>query len=169
MGKSKGSLNIYFCGSICGGRADQELYSRIIAHLKTYGTVLTEGIGRADLTDQGNGAARRGVERAVAQAHSTRGWEREVSPPSHTRHAGRRQRGWAGWGGLGKGGVGPGRGGAGWAGKSAVGKGGVGQGRLGKVGWGMVRWGGLVKSIVGWVMWGGGPVGGVVSDWCRVR
>ena len=54
MGKTKGSLNIYFAGSICGGRADQPLYETIISHLKSYGTVLTESIGRPTLTAQGN-------------------------------------------------------------------------------------------------------------------
>ena len=54
MGKTKGSLNIYFAGSICGGRADQPLYETIINHLKSYGTVLTESIGRPTLTEQGN-------------------------------------------------------------------------------------------------------------------
>ena len=53
MDKTKGSLNIYFAGSICGGRADQPLYKQIINHLKTYGTVLTESIGNPSLTDQG--------------------------------------------------------------------------------------------------------------------
>ncbi len=53
MGKSKGFLKIYFAGSICGGRDDQPLYVRIIEHLKTYGTVLTEQIGRPDLTAAG--------------------------------------------------------------------------------------------------------------------
>ena len=35
---------IYFCGSICGGRGDLELYRRIIEQLEEYGEVLTKHI-----------------------------------------------------------------------------------------------------------------------------
>jgi 2'-deoxynucleoside 5'-phosphate N-hydrolase len=38
-------MNIYFCGSIRGGRQDAGLYKRLIDELKKYGTVLTEHIG----------------------------------------------------------------------------------------------------------------------------
>ncbi len=38
-------MNIYFCGSICGGRNDADIYSSLISHLKTRGTVLTEHVG----------------------------------------------------------------------------------------------------------------------------
>jgi len=38
-------MNIYFSGSIRGGRQDQELYHFLIEELKKYGTVLTEHIG----------------------------------------------------------------------------------------------------------------------------
>eukprot|EP01089_Gocevia_fonbrunei_P001680 TRINITY_DN11569_c0_g1_i1.p1 TRINITY_DN11569_c0_g1~~TRINITY_DN11569_c0_g1_i1.p1 ORF type:complete len:146 (-),score=21.37 TRINITY_DN11569_c0_g1_i1:34-471(-) len=38
-------LNIYFCGSIRGGRHDAALYREIINELKQYGTVLTEHVG----------------------------------------------------------------------------------------------------------------------------
>ncbi|KAI0210700.1 2'-deoxynucleoside 5'-phosphate N-hydrolase 1 [Lamellibrachia satsuma] len=43
------TLKIYFCGSIRGGRQDGQLYAEIIAHLKTFGTVLTEYVGKEDL------------------------------------------------------------------------------------------------------------------------
>jgi nucleoside 2-deoxyribosyltransferase len=46
-------MKIYFSGSIRGGRDDQEQYARIIAELKKYGHVLTEHIGNALLTDNG--------------------------------------------------------------------------------------------------------------------
>lgn len=39
------SLKIYFCGSIRGGRGDQELYEEIIGFLQEFGTVLTEHVG----------------------------------------------------------------------------------------------------------------------------
>ena len=39
---------VYFAGSIRGGRADAELYGRMIAHIKTRAEVLTEHVG--DLT-----------------------------------------------------------------------------------------------------------------------
>lgn len=42
-------LNIYFAGSIRGGRDDAESYTRLIAYLKTFGTVLTEHVGDDEL------------------------------------------------------------------------------------------------------------------------
>lgn len=39
------TLKIYFAGSIRGGREDAEIYTRLIRHLKCYGTVLTEHVG----------------------------------------------------------------------------------------------------------------------------
>ncbi|XP_078068277.1 5-hydroxymethyl-dUMP N-hydrolase isoform X2 [Mustelus asterias] len=47
------SLGIYFCGSIRGGRQDVEIYSRIIKHLKKFGTVFTEHIGNPTLNVKG--------------------------------------------------------------------------------------------------------------------
>ena len=42
--------NIYFAGSIRGGRVDAKLYSRMIAHMKHMGhTVLTEHVGSSNL------------------------------------------------------------------------------------------------------------------------
>jgi hypothetical protein len=41
---------VYFSGSISGGRADAELYSRIIAHIKKTDRVLTEHIGDVHYT-----------------------------------------------------------------------------------------------------------------------
>ncbi len=44
---------IYFAGSIRGGRADSEIYSRMIAYLSAYGEVLTEHVGSQALTAAG--------------------------------------------------------------------------------------------------------------------
>ncbi len=48
------NLKIYFCGSIRAGRADAGLYARLVQELKTYGRVLTEHVGDAQLLAQGN-------------------------------------------------------------------------------------------------------------------
>ena len=47
-------MNIYFCGSIRGGRQDAALYHDMVAFLKQYGPVLTEHVGDLSLTAQGN-------------------------------------------------------------------------------------------------------------------
>jgi len=47
-------MNIYFAGSIRGGREDAALYARIIDFLKQFGNVFTEHIGDIALTDQGD-------------------------------------------------------------------------------------------------------------------
>jgi nucleoside 2-deoxyribosyltransferase len=46
-------MNIYFGGSISGGRADIGIYIELIAYLKKYGHVLTEHIADTDLTSAG--------------------------------------------------------------------------------------------------------------------
>lgn len=43
-------MNIYFAGSIRGGREDRELYLQIITLLSAYGSVLTEHVGDANLS-----------------------------------------------------------------------------------------------------------------------
>merc|ERR1712154_40800 len=43
------SRNIYFAGSIRGGRDDVDLYQRIIRQLKQYGHVFTEHVGDPEL------------------------------------------------------------------------------------------------------------------------
>lgn len=47
-------MNIYFAGSIRGGRKDAALYLQIIEYLKTFGEVLTEHIGDLKLTHLGD-------------------------------------------------------------------------------------------------------------------
>tara|TARA_B100000700_G_C14922285_1_gene797636 strand:+ start:796 stop:1209 length:414 start_codon:yes stop_codon:yes gene_type:complete len=46
-------MNIYFAGSIRGGRRDRNIYLEIIEHLKNYGNVLTEHIGDEKLDSFG--------------------------------------------------------------------------------------------------------------------
>ena len=43
------TCNIYFAGSIRGGRQDVELYLRIVQQLKIYGHVFTEHVADPDL------------------------------------------------------------------------------------------------------------------------
>ncbi len=42
--------NVYFAGSIRGGRVDAELYKRMIAYIKRENTVLTEHVGDLGLS-----------------------------------------------------------------------------------------------------------------------
>ncbi|XP_071335891.1 5-hydroxymethyl-dUMP N-hydrolase [Trachinotus anak] len=53
-------MKVYFCGSIRGGRDDVELYRKIVEKLRSYGTVLTEHVGRAQLTHRGEDASAAG-------------------------------------------------------------------------------------------------------------
>ena len=46
-------MNIYFAGSIRGGRDNQGMYFEIISILKQYGNVFTEHIGSAELSPLG--------------------------------------------------------------------------------------------------------------------
>ncbi len=46
-------MKIYFAGSIRGGRDDKDLYNNMIEYLQTKGTVLTEHIGKKDLSAAG--------------------------------------------------------------------------------------------------------------------
>lgn len=46
-------MKIYFCGSVTDGREFQQNYAKLIAFLKTKGTVLTEHLGNKELSDQG--------------------------------------------------------------------------------------------------------------------
>lgn len=45
-------MDIFFSGSIRGGRTNRELYAALIAHLDNHGTVLTEHIGVEDVEEQ---------------------------------------------------------------------------------------------------------------------
>ena len=46
-------MQIYFAGSIRGGREDRDIYLNIIRYLKEYGTVLTEHIGAHEIDSMG--------------------------------------------------------------------------------------------------------------------
>jgi nucleoside 2-deoxyribosyltransferase len=46
-------MKIYFAGSIRGGRDDQEIYFSIIKKIGDFGEVLTEHIGKKELTNNG--------------------------------------------------------------------------------------------------------------------
>ena len=46
-------MKIYFAGSIRGGRADKELYFKIIDLLSKYGEILTEHVGNKKLSHTG--------------------------------------------------------------------------------------------------------------------
>ena len=46
-------MNIYFAGSIRGGRRDRNIYLEIIENLKNYGNVLTEHSGDEKLDSFG--------------------------------------------------------------------------------------------------------------------
>ncbi|KAM4042700.1 5-hydroxymethyl-dUMP N-hydrolase [Anomaloglossus baeobatrachus] len=54
------ALSLYFCGSIRGGREDRAIYAEIIQQLRRYGTVLTEHIGCADISEAGEDAQKDG-------------------------------------------------------------------------------------------------------------
>lgn len=43
-------INIYFAGSIRGGRGDADLYKELVEELKTYGAVLTEHISLEEVS-----------------------------------------------------------------------------------------------------------------------
>lgn len=43
-------INIYFAGSIRGGRRDADIYKQLIDELKAYGAVLTEHIGSEEVS-----------------------------------------------------------------------------------------------------------------------
>jgi hypothetical protein len=47
-------MQIYFAGSIRGGREDAAIYHHLITHLKRFGQVLTEHVGNLSLTEKGD-------------------------------------------------------------------------------------------------------------------
>ncbi|XP_060781537.1 2'-deoxynucleoside 5'-phosphate N-hydrolase 1 isoform X2 [Neoarius graeffei] len=55
-------MNIYFCGSIRGGRQDVRIYQKIVKKLQTYGQVLTEHVSHDDVTEKGEDALPGGDE-----------------------------------------------------------------------------------------------------------
>ncbi|XP_030012069.1 5-hydroxymethyl-dUMP N-hydrolase isoform X1 [Sphaeramia orbicularis] len=53
-------MQIYFCGSIRGGRDDVHVYQRIVHKLQSYGSVLTEHVSSTALSDKGEDAVKTG-------------------------------------------------------------------------------------------------------------
>ncbi len=47
-------MKIYFAGSIRGGRSDASTYRSMIDYLSSFGEVLTEHVGRASLSEDGD-------------------------------------------------------------------------------------------------------------------
>lgn len=79
---NKETLKIYFCASIRGGRADQELYHELISYLKLFGGVLTEHIGEKELKTDMHLPANEIYQRDVAWLNSADIVIAEVSTPS---------------------------------------------------------------------------------------
>ena len=77
-------MNIYFAGSIRGGRADAALYQEIIAYLRTWGDVLTEHVGDPGLTEKGDdGPDDAGIyQRDMAWLHKSHVVNAEVTQPT---------------------------------------------------------------------------------------
>lgn len=55
------TVQIYFAGSICGGREDEAVYLEIVELLRAYGTVLTEHISSSHLTAHGESSDCKGI------------------------------------------------------------------------------------------------------------
>lgn len=74
---------IYFAGSIRGGRDDSALYAEIIERLRRFGHVLTEHVGGASLTTDGeSGSAREIHDRDLSWLKSADSVVAEVTTPS---------------------------------------------------------------------------------------
>lgn len=74
---------IYFAGSIRGGRDDQALYVEIIELLRQYGTVLTEHVGDESLTGDGETLSNRQLhDRDIAWLKRSECLIAEVTTPS---------------------------------------------------------------------------------------
>jgi len=78
-------MNIYFAGSIRGGRGDAALYRQIIALLMEYGAVLTEHVGDTSLTRAGeDGSSDEAIyERDMAYLAEADVVVAETTVPSH--------------------------------------------------------------------------------------
>lgn len=76
-------MDIYFAGSIRGGRADRARYAEIIAQLGVYGRVLTEHVGDAQLDVAGEQVKDRAIyERDMAWLKAAQAVVAEVTTPS---------------------------------------------------------------------------------------
>ena len=77
-------MNIYFAGSIRGGRADAALYQDIITYLRRWGNVLTEHVGDPALTEKGDDGPDDAsiFQRDIAWLNQSRVVIAEVTQPS---------------------------------------------------------------------------------------
>ena len=74
---------IYFAASIRGGRDDQAIYEQIIGLLRQHGTVLTEHLGSAIVTDAGEALSDRFIhDRDLDWLRSADALVAEVTTPS---------------------------------------------------------------------------------------
>ncbi|KAK1171697.1 2'-deoxynucleoside 5'-phosphate N-hydrolase 1 [Acipenser oxyrinchus oxyrinchus] len=82
----KMTFNIYFCGSIRGGRQDVEIYQKIVQKLQQYGKVLTEHVSCSGLSEKGEVAVPQGDksihDRDVAWLEESDVIVAEVTQPS---------------------------------------------------------------------------------------
>ncbi len=76
-------MNIYFAGSVTGGRNDAALYQKIIAHLKQYGVVLTDFLGDSSVNPKtGTGPIDETVKLLTELLKKTDVMVAEVTTPS---------------------------------------------------------------------------------------
>jgi nucleoside 2-deoxyribosyltransferase len=76
-------MKIYFAGSVRAGRGDQDIYAQIIAALAKHGTVLTEHLGKASLTEDGEPIGDAAIyERDLAWVKEADAVVAEVTNPS---------------------------------------------------------------------------------------
>ncbi|MGA2799891.1 MAG: nucleoside 2-deoxyribosyltransferase [Candidatus Micrarchaeaceae archaeon] len=76
-------MNIYFAGSIRGGREDVGLYRKLIEHMGRYGKVLTEHLGNVNITSSGEQLAAEEIyERDVDWLNKADVMVAEISTPS---------------------------------------------------------------------------------------
>jgi len=77
-------MNIYFAGSIRGGRDDARWYQELVKNLQRYGTVLTEHVANTEFTNMGEAAKDSGFihSRDLAWLAGSDAVVAEVSTPS---------------------------------------------------------------------------------------
>ena len=67
-------MNVYFAGSIRGGRGDAALYAALIEHLQKHGKVFTEHVGAGDPEGADSGSSDRHIhdrDMAWLTSHTT--------------------------------------------------------------------------------------------------
>lgn len=76
-------MQIYFAGSIRGGRSDHKLYAQIIELLRRHGEVLTEHVGSSALSAAGEDEPSRNIhDRDIAWLRTAGLMVAEVTTPS---------------------------------------------------------------------------------------